>query len=65
MTIDGRPIADGLLVACDMSGYGATLAPVVGGLLETWLRTGGRPPLPRDLRHDRVDAAPDQGGMPP
>jgi len=65
VTTDGRPIADGLLVACGMSGYGVTLAPVVGGLLETWLRTVGWPPLLRDLRHDRVDAAPDQGGMPP
>ena len=50
VTPDGRPLVgptsvDGYVHATGMSGHGITLAPVVGGLLAQWVRTGDVPDL--------------------
>ncbi len=48
VTPDGRPVVgetsvDGYLLAAGMSGYGVTLAPMVGECVATWLTRGEKP----------------------
>ena len=60
VTPDGRCIVDetrvdGYVLACGMSGYGVTLAPVVGELLAEWLTTGRKPEPLESLALGRFD----------
>jgi sarcosine oxidase subunit beta len=60
VTPDGQPIVDetdvdGYVLACGMSGYGVTVAPVIGEFVAEWLTTGRKPEQLETLALERFE----------